>query len=274
MRRLRALEIPMAFLLGAGSFPAMAQPGPVSGYIFGVHGHWSASDPYVPELQLGQSVRAGQVIQLADKSDHCFINIGYVDNTATVLDCDRDPKGCQTPLRVLPIAGDSTIMERLGAAWSHLFHHGAVPVVFALARGAATGPQEAVLALDQGRLNPATALCDIDAGDYTLTLRPLPDSGAAPIRLRCNWKPPSAQCSAEPHLAAGLFALSVSSASGPVGSPVAVLLTSPARRDALTRVFDEWKSVTQGWPKDTPLDTVHYFRTAGLDALNQSAQLP
>jgi hypothetical protein len=266
----------MAFLLGAGSFPAMAQPGPVIGYVFGVHGRWSASDPYVPELKLGQSVRAGQVIQLVDKSDHCFMSIGYVNNTATVLDCDRDPKGCQAPLDVPPIAVDSTMMKRLGAAWSRLFSHGPVPVVFALARGAAKGPQEAVLSLDQDRLNPANALRDIDAGDYTLTLRPLPESGAAPIRLRCNWKPqpPSAQCLAEPRLAAGLFALSVSSASGPVGSPVAVLLTSPARLDALARVFDEWKSVTRSWPKDTPLETVHYFRTAGLDALNQTAQLP
>lgn len=168
------------------------------------------------------------------------------------------------------------MMERLGAAWSRLFSHGPVPVVFALARGEAKGPQEAVLSLDQDLLNPATALRDVDAGDYTLTLRPLPESDAAPIRLRCNWKPqpPSARCSAAARLTAGLFALSVSSDSGRVGSPVAVLLTSPARLDALTRVFDEWKSVTQAWPKGTPLETIHYFRTAGLDALDQTVQLP
>ena len=262
----------MALLFFTGSFSALAQTPAPSGYVFGVHGHWSATNPYVPELQLGQAVHAGQVIQLGNKTiEHCFIHVGYVDNTAAVLDCDKDVKNCQGPLTVKKLAGDSTMMERVGAAWNHLFNHGPVPVVFAISRGTQSkGPQEAVLSLDKDRLDPAPALNDLTSGTYTLTFRAIPENDHVPLRLRCQWKAPAAQCVTAAALTAGLFAMSVSNDEGVAGSPVAVLVASPERFDALTRTFNEWKSATQDWPKETRPETVHYFRTAALDALNQT----
>jgi hypothetical protein len=269
--RRQALELSLALL---GVFPVIAQSPAPSAYVFGVHGHWSADNPHIQEVQLGQPVRTGQLIRPGATAEHCSIQVGYVDNSTDLLDCDKNPQGCQKGLTVRsPAVSESSLPARVGAAWNHLFNHGPVPVVFALSRGEAVkGPQEAVLPLTQERLDPSAALLGLDPGEYSLTLRTVPESDESPARLRCNWKPPLTQCSAATSLTPGLFALSVASSAGPAGSPVAVLVAAPPQFDALTRSFAEWKSATAAWPRETRPETIHYFLTAALDALNQTVR--
>jgi hypothetical protein len=156
-------------------------------------------------------------------------------------------------------------MARLSSAINHVLEERVPPMVFALTRGS-SGPSEAVLPYNTGRLDLGPALGKLASGHYVVNLAKIERAGVtmAPLRLDLDWNPPSGQTVAT--VTPGVYSLRVFTADDgyDIGSTVAVLIADAARYEQSSSRFRELKEASEAWNDQIRPTTLHYIWTLYL----------
>ena len=174
--------------------------------------------------------------------------------------CDKFP--CTITIPAFRPAPDS-LLSRLGRAFGELASHRDTMPVSAISRGREP-LRQAVLAFNDGRLDLKDAVRSIDAGTYTVSLRPIetaPSTTQGTLRGSVHWEPPEITSAAFPALAPGIYELTMASSEGNSLGRVAVLVASAADYPARRKAFE---AGVQSLPRDLDKVTLDAFLNALL----------
>ena len=174
--------------------------------------------------------------------------------------CDKLP--CTVTVPEFRPAPDS-LLARLGRAFDELASHRATMPVSAISRGAEP-LRQAVLAFGDGRLELQDAVRPIDAGLYTVSLRPIetvPSTTKGPFKASVHWEPPEVTSASFADLAPGIYELTMTSPEGESLGSVAVLVANAADYPARRQSFE---ASVQSLPRDLDRETLDAFLNALL----------
>ena len=176
--------------------------------------------------------------------------------------CDKFP--CTVTIPGFRPAPDS-LLSRLGRAFSELASHRDSMPVSAISRGRSRGRlRQAVLPFNGGQLDLKDAAGSIDAGTYTVSLRPIktaPSTAQGPLRGSVHWDPPEVTSASFPALAPGIYELTMASSEGDSRVSVAVLVANAADYPARRKSFE---AGVQSLPRDLDRVTLEAFLNALL----------
>jgi hypothetical protein len=112
-----------------------------------------------------------------------------------------------------------------------------------------------VLAFNGGQLDLKDAVRSINAGTYTVSLRPIetaPSTAQGPLRGSVHWDPPEVTSASFPALAPGIYELTMASSEGDNLGRVAVLVANAADYPARRKSFEAGvQSLPQGLDRVT-----------------------
>jgi hypothetical protein len=152
--------------------------------------------------------------------------------------CDKFP--CTVIIPGFRPAQDS-LLFRLGRAFSELASHRDTMPVSAISRGRDRPRlRQAVLEFNRGRLDLKDAARSIDAGAYTVSLRPIETARSAqgPLRGSVHWDPSAVTSASFPALAPGIYELTMASSEGDSLGSVVVLVANAADYPARSKSFE------------------------------------
>lgn len=135
--------------------------------------------------------------------------------------------------------------------------------VSAISRGAEP-LRQAVLEFHDGRLELQDAVRPIDAGLYTVSLRPIetvPSTAKGPFMASVHWEPPEVTSASFADLAPGIYELTMTSPEGESLGSVAVLVANAADYSARHQSFEVG---VQSLPRDLDRATLDTFLNALL----------
>src|SRR5208283_267073 len=124
--------------------------------------------------------------------------------------------------------------------------------------------RQAVLAFDGGRLDLEDAVGSIEAGTYSVSLRPIqaaPSTTPGRLSGSVHWDPPAVTSASFPTLAPGIYELTMASPEGESLDSVAVLVASGADYPARRKRFE---AGVQSLPKGLDRATLDAFLNALL----------
>jgi hypothetical protein len=220
-------------------------------------------------VAVGKWTRRGQALQ---QYDAVFANDKLQGTSGTIVVALKDgqpphPYHCDKFPCTVTIAGfrpvEDSLLARLGRAFGELASHRDTMPISAISRGREP-LRQAVLAVDGGQLDLSDAVRSIEAGTYTVILRPIetaPSTGHEPLKGSVQWDPPAVTVASFPGLAPGIYELAMSSSEGDSLDSVAVLVASSADYPAWRKSF---AAGVQSLPHDLDRVTLDAFLNALL----------
>jgi hypothetical protein len=211
-------------------------------------------------VAVGQWTRGKQVLQ---QYDAVFANDKLQGTSGTIVVALKDgqsphPYHCDKFPCTVTIPGfrpvEDSLLSRLGRAFSELSSHRDTMPVSAISRGREP-LRQAVLAFNGGQLDLKDAVRSINAGTYTVSLRPIetaPSTAQGPLRGSVHWDPPEVTSASFPALAPGIYELTMASSEGDNLGRVAVLVANAADYPARRKSFEAGvQSLPQGLDRVT-----------------------
>jgi hypothetical protein len=213
-------------------------------------------------VAVGQWTRGQQVLR---QYDAVFANDKLQGTSGTIVVALKDgqsphPYHCDKFPCTVVIPGfrpvEDSLFARLGRAFSELASHRDTMPVSAISRGRNREPlRQAVLEFNGGRLDLKDAARSLDAGAYTVSLRPIETARSTAqglVRGSVHWDPPEATFAAFPALAPGIYELTMASSEGDSLGRVAVLVANAADYPARRKSFETGvQSLPQGLDRVT-----------------------
>jgi hypothetical protein len=239
-------------------------------YVKDINGEWHLNGTS-SLLQKGKALAEGNQISFtASNVTHSFITIADL-NGRTIIYRNCDNRGECNPFRISDPGVSPSILGRAYRAVMHLWETSPPRYVSFISR-ADGALVEAVVRLEPNQVYLAPALVKLRRGQYLLRFKSLSsqaNSSSQPISF--FWDPGHPKPLPVPGLMGGLYELQLLDLTDKIkmepGTEAWILLASGTNYQEATRSFEQVKTMTAQWGKDTTDETVRSFLRAYLDSL-------
>jgi hypothetical protein len=240
-------------------------------YVKDINGEWHLNGSS-SLLQKGKALAAGHQISFTVSNViHSFITIADV-NGRTIIYKNCDNRGeCNQSFRISNPGASPSLLGRAFRAVMHLWETSPPRYVSFISRGDGT-LVEAVVRLESNQVDLAPALVKLRRGQYLLRFKSLSaqaNSSSEPISF--FWDPRHPKPLPVQGLTKGLYELQRLDLTDKIkmepGTEAWILVASGTNYQEATRSFEQVKTMTAQWGKDTTDETVRSFLRASLDSL-------
>ncbi len=261
---------------------APAKAWQIVGFVLEKQGTWQIKDE-PKDLAEGQRLAAGGQLVNASPKDGDWITVVNLNGelivrirctSGTCKACSGESDACYDPIPALPASKQApslvgTVLESVMELVS------GKPDRYSVHRVRGHALSDAVLRVDQGRLDLGPVFATQESGRYRIQFLSIGDRRWKSDPVSFDWDPTRGHPTAVPGLDRGLHALVLFDADDASGSPLMeawVLITNPEEYPKVASAFKAASDQTAKWGTSVTPDTKQRFLRANLDYLaNQPA---
>ena len=260
----------LLFFVIAIAAPVFAQQ---VGFVQEIEGRWVLNNS--AQLKPGESLPAGGTIRNPSPSQFDHITIA---NTRGEIFVKRECKAasdCARPIVLPRVARSGVLAAAYGAVMSLIWGE---PDRYAVTGVRGEDLPEAVIKLDQGRVDLAPVFMQKERGRYYLKWQPVGTALVTTSPQTFDWAPGSSHTASVAHHKPGLYELTLMSLVRgeykPNGGSGWVLLVDSRHYQNVKARFENMRRLTEKWGSDVSADAKQTFLRATLDSLSKDFVAP